>query len=87
MWIADGTAVRLALTGGLEKEWSLVRGPGKWELEGRGNRADAEVRIAAENAWKIFTKGIRGAEARSCAEIRGDIVLGEKVLETVAVIA
>jgi hypothetical protein len=86
--VAHGTAVRLALKGVLEKEWSLVRGPGKWELfEGSSNRTDTEVRIAAESAWKIFTKGIRGADARECAEIRGDRALGEKVLGTVAVIA
>jgi len=49
--------------------------------------ADAEVIVPAQNAWKIFTRGIRGAEARGRAGIRGDRVLGEKVLETVAVIA
>jgi len=84
----DGTTVRLTLTGVLEKEWSLLRGRSKWELfEGSGNRADSEVRIAAEDAWKIFTKGIRGVEARARAEIRGDGALGEKVLGAVAVIA
>jgi uncharacterized protein (TIGR03083 family) len=86
--VADQTAVRLVLTEGLQKEWSLVRGAGKWELsEGGDNRADTEVRIAAEDAWKIFTRGIRGAEAKKRAEIRGDQALGEKVLGTVAVIA
>jgi len=85
---ADGTTVRLALNGLLEKEWSLVRKAQKWDLfEGHQGRSDAEVRIAAENAWKIFTRGIRGADALARAEIRGDRVLGEKVLETVAVIA
>ena len=87
----DGTAVGLALTGVLEKEWVLVRGGGKWELfEGDGTHAsphDAEVTVAAEKVWKIFTRGIRGAEAMACAEIRGDRGLGEKALEMVSVIA
>jgi uncharacterized protein (TIGR03083 family) len=85
---ADGTTVRLALNGRLEKEWSLVRKAQKWELfEGHQGGSDAEIRIAAENAWKIFTRGIRGADARARTEVRGNRVLGEKVLETVAVIA
>lgn len=85
---ADGPTVRLTLNGVLEKEWSLVRRAPNWELfEGHAGRTDAEVRIAAENAWKIFTRGIRGTDALSCAEIRGDRALGEKIIETVAVIA
>lgn len=85
---AAGTTVKLALNGVLEKEWSLVRSVEKWELfEGHRGRSDAEVHIAAENAWKIFTRSMRGAEALARAEIRGDRALGKKVLETVAVIA
>ena len=85
---ADGTTVRFVLTGALDKDWSLVRGARKWELFlGHRGRSDAEVSMAAEDAWKIFTRGIRGADALARAEIRGDRVLGEKVLQTVAVIA
>lgn len=84
----EGASVALRLTGALEKEWSLVRGHAKWELfEGNAAHLASEVVLAAENAWKIFSKGIRGREARGCAEIRGDGVLGEKVLELIAVIA
>jgi uncharacterized protein (TIGR03083 family) len=84
----EGTTVVLLLKGAIEKEWSLVREAGKWKLyEATGERADAEVRIAAEDAWKVFTRGIRGPAAIACAEIRGDRMLGERVLETVSVIA
>ena len=99
---AEGSIVRLRLTGALEKDWSLVRAQGKWELfeggggpvppsgghaEGPDAAGGAEVTIAAQKAWKIFTRGIRGAEAVSSAEIRGERALGEKVLEMVSVIA
>lgn len=84
----NGTAVKLKVTGVLEKEWLLVQGAAEWELfEGGGTRSDVEVIIAAEKAWKIFTRGIRGVEAVKCAEIRGDRDLGEKVLQMVSVIA
>lgn len=103
---AEGTAVRLRVTGALEKGWVLVRGAGKWDLfeydgveEGRGAAAAAgaavlhpyeeksRVTLVAEKAWKIFTRGIRGAEAVACAEISGSRELGEKVLNMVSVIA
>lgn len=84
---ANGTTVRLALYGVLEKEWSLIRGAQNWELsEGHHGGRATDVRIAAEDAWKIFTRGIPRADALARAEIRGDRNLAEKVLETVAVI-
>ncbi|HKF24707.1 MAG TPA: hypothetical protein VKB24_01985, partial [Candidatus Acidoferrum sp.] len=85
---AEGTTVKLRLSGALDKEWQLLRNHGKWRLgEGSAGRSDAEVEVAAENAWKIFTKGISGVAARRCVRIRGNPDLGEKVLETVAVLA
>ena len=84
----NGVAVRLRVTGALQRQWVLARRAGKWELfEGEGDRADVEVTIAAEKAWKIFTRGIRGAEAMRCAEIGGQRELGEKVVGMVSVIA
>jgi uncharacterized protein (TIGR03083 family) len=85
---ADGTTVTLALNGALEKDWSLAHEAQTWKIfEGHQSPSDAEVRMAAEDAWKIFTRGIRGADALARAQIRGDRVLGKRVLETVAVIA
>ena len=101
----DGAAVKLRVTGVIEKEWVLRCGAGKWELlEGDGGETGpgaatagtavlcpyeekALVTIAAEKAWKIFTRGIRGAEALRCAEIRGERELGERVVGMVSVIA
>jgi uncharacterized protein (TIGR03083 family) len=84
----NGVVVRLTVTGALQRQWVLARRGGKWELfESEGDQADAEVTIAAEKAWKIFTRGIRDAEAMRCAEIGGQRELGEKVVEMVSVIA
>jgi len=88
MAAAEGTTVRLVLNGVLEKEWSLICKAQNWELfEGHQGGSGTDVRIAAENAWKIFTRGIGRADALARAEIRGDRNLGQRVLETVAVIA
>lgn len=84
----DGTTVQLLLTGALKKQWSLVRSAEKWELfEGGGDREDASVRIRAEDAWKIFTRGIQGEAASRCAEIQGQRRLADQVLATISVIA
>jgi len=88
---AQGTTVTLRLTGVLNKEWSLVRADSNWELfeedckESSGTQ-DARVTLKAEDAWRIFTKGIRGQEAWTLAEIAGDIAVARKVLQTLAVI-
>jgi hypothetical protein len=66
----------------------LVRTGQNWKLfEGAGEPAATEVTIGAEQAWKIFTRGMRGAEAMKYAEIRGVRELGERVLGMVSVIA
>jgi len=95
---ADGTSLRLVVTGVVEKEWTLVRSEGTWVLfdvdstQGarRTTRAQGHetvVTIAAERAWKIFTRGIRGPEAAACANVVGDRALGERVLGMVSVLA
>jgi hypothetical protein len=40
-----------------------------------------------ETCWRRFTKGIDKDQARASTTIEGDHKLGEKVLETVSIIA
>jgi uncharacterized protein (TIGR03083 family) len=83
-----GTVVQLTVSGEGGGEWALHRADKVWELlVGQSEGSAAQVTIAAENTWKIFTRGLRGDAARRCAEIRGDSQLGLKVLDTVSVIA
>ena len=85
---ARGIVVQLSVTGALQKTWSLVRDDGSWKLfDGADQRKDATVTIEAEDAWKIFTRGIRGGEADRRAEVSGDRRLGEKILQMVSIIA
>jgi len=85
---ARGIVIQLSVTGALQKTWSLVRGDASWKLfDGADQRNDAAVTIKAEDAWKIFTRGIRGEEAVRRAELTGDRRLGEKILQMVSVIA
>lgn len=82
------TAVQLNLTGAAGGSWHVLRKPGGWELHGgpAGNAA-AEVTLAQEDAWKVFTKGLSADEALRRAGIQGDQNLGRRLLRTVSVIA
>ena len=82
------TAVQLNLTGAAGGSWHVLRKPSGWELYGgpAGN-ATAEVTLAQEDAWKVFTKGLSVEEALRRASIRGDQSLGRRLLRTVSVIA
>jgi hypothetical protein len=85
---ASGVVVQLSVTGALTKTWSLVRGDGNWKLfDGGDQRKDAAVTLKAEDAWKVFTRGVRGEEAVRRSELSGDRWLGEKILQMVSVIA
>jgi hypothetical protein len=85
---AEGTAVQLTISGLAGGDWVVRRTADSWELlVGRSSDAAGETVLAAEDAWKIFTRGIRGDEAMRCAKITGNHALASKVLETVSVIA
>jgi uncharacterized protein (TIGR03083 family) len=84
----DGTIVQLTIEGSAGNQWCLRRASNFWELlVGASKQAVSDVRLASEDAWKIFTRGYRGSEAIKRARIRGDQNLGLKILETVSVIA
>lgn len=85
---ADGTFVQLTITGPGGGDWAVRKSAAKWELlTGKAPGAAAEVTLRSEDAWKIFTRGIRGAEALRRAGIAGDSFLGSKIVEMVSVIA
>ena len=85
---AEGTHVRLVVTGEAGGEWSLVRSGGAWGLfSGVEPAPSATVRLPQDVAWRVYTKGIALEDARRVARIDGDAALGEQVLHTVAVLA
>ena len=89
----EGTHVRLDITGvgaqGLAPlQWSLVRENGRWALfDSAPVQPAATVRMDGVTAWRLFTKGITKAQALPRVRLEGDSRLGDKVLETVSIIA
>ncbi|MCH8815604.1 MAG: maleylpyruvate isomerase family mycothiol-dependent enzyme [Chloroflexi bacterium] len=47
----------------------------------------ATVTLAADTAWRLFTKSITSEDARALCTLEGDIALAENVLNTVSIIA
>jgi uncharacterized protein (TIGR03083 family) len=89
----EGTHLRLDVTdvgpsGSPPVHWSLVRDSGRWALFDACPVAPAAVvRMDGDTAWRLFTKGISREQALARVRIEGDRALGEKVLDTVSIIA
>lgn len=83
-----GSSVSISIEGDAGGEWSLVRSDTDWELySGRDPAALSHVRIHQDTAWRVFTRGISRDQARQGFDVAGDVMLGEKVLDLVAIMA
>jgi len=84
---ADGTTVQLTITGEAGGEWFLVRERSAWNLYVEGAPPPAAcVTLDADDAWRLFTKGLRPDEARARAVLAGDSQLAVKMLETISIL-
>lgn len=82
------TTIQINFEGPAGSQWALRRALNGWDLwRGQSKSALATVTIPDQLAWQIFTKSLTPTEAQARAWIAGDRVLGEKVLETVSLIA
>jgi hypothetical protein len=85
---ADGTSISVQITGASGGEWTLVREGDQWRLfEGDDPQAACLVQIDQDLAWRMFTKGVDLEDARRRVRIVGNLELGIKVLELVAIMA
>jgi hypothetical protein len=83
---AEGTVLKAVVTG--IGEWYLVRGKHAWELGNTGpEKIMAETIIDSDIAWKLFSKSIRKGDVKEGITIKGDPLLGEKILDMVSVMA
>ena len=82
------TALRLTIAGDAGGEWIVLRKEGGWRLcIAPGMAAAASVTLDQETAWRLFTKGLAKDEARRSAQMAGDRVLAERMLDTVSILA
>jgi len=85
---AAGTLVALTVSGASGGRWFLLRREGCWRLYlDVSRRPDAEVIVDEDTAWRTFTRGLTGEEARGRVVIVGDRRLGARMLDVVSIIA
>jgi uncharacterized protein (TIGR03083 family) len=87
----EGTMCQVIVPGESGGTWQVTRRDGLWELESGdalARRADvaSATFLPGEIAWRVFTKGIAAAEARSRIVIEGDDRLGAAVLHARAIV-
>jgi uncharacterized protein (TIGR03083 family) len=84
----DGTWVALTISGPAGGQWFLRREGENWRLYVNGLRKPhAEVTMDQDVAWRLFTRGLSKDEVRRKVTLVGDRSLGERILDTVSIIA
>lgn len=84
----EGAAVTLTITGASGGHWTLQREDHAWTLyAGFMVNACSAVTLDEDTAWRLFTRGVEQDCARRNMEIDGNLRLGEKLLDAVAIIA
>jgi uncharacterized protein (TIGR03083 family) len=85
---APGAAIHLAIQGEAGGDWTVQRQERAWTLlAGSSPGATATVRLSDDTAWRVFSKGLRAADARERIRIEGDQALGAAALGALAVMA
>jgi len=84
----DGTLIKLVITGPAGGAWYLKRVQDRWELlKEDAQKPAAEVILAPDDSWKLFSKSIRQEQIRDRIIVHGDPALGEVALNMVSVMA
>lgn len=88
MPVSDTRVLKFAVIGEAGDVWYLVGEVNRWSLfKDVALQPDAVVTMDQETCWRLFTKGMSKNQASEKTAIEGDQNLGEKLLETVAIIA
>ena len=82
-----GTCVVLDVHGETPGTWSVVRSDRRWRvLTGRPTAPDAVVRVATDDAWRMFYNALSRADARGRVEVTGAEALAEPLFRARSVI-
>ena len=86
--VANTTVIKLLVTGEAGDTWYLLGEANHWSLYKEGEWPPTTiVTMDQETCWRRFTRGMRKEQARAHTTIEGDEKLGEKMLDTVSIIA
>jgi uncharacterized protein (TIGR03083 family) len=82
----ENTVVQISISGVAGGDWFLTKKE-KWELSKTNNLPVTTTIIDGDIAWKLSTKSWRKIDVMKHISIKGDPILGEPVLEMIAVMA
>lgn len=83
-----GSVLRVTVDGEYGGSWQIGKQENGWQLsEATDIIPAATITIPADISWKLFSKSIRPADCVQYTSTTGDMLLAEKALEMVAVMA
>jgi hypothetical protein len=89
----DGTRVRFVVDGEGGGAWTLARRAGAWRLRAAGEDPAGEagppaaiVRVPADVAWRLFTKGVPADAVAGLVTVEGDARLAAPLLTARAIV-
>ena len=83
-----GTSLVATVTSDLGGQWILERSDKNWLLQkNRSGNPQTEIILDPDTAWKLFTKGMSGAEAEKKIKFSGKAELGNPILSMLSVMA
>lgn len=83
-----GSRISIRTTGPATCSWTLARQRDQWSLwSGPSSEASARISLPADTAWRVWTRSLTPAEARSHATAEGDAAALEPLLDFVAIMA
>jgi uncharacterized protein (TIGR03083 family) len=86
--VTDATTLKFVVLGEAGDEWYLVGEANQWSLYKDVTLEPASVvTMDQETCWRLFTKGLSKKEASQRTSFEGYQKLGEKLLDTVSIIA
>ncbi|WP_116023779.1 maleylpyruvate isomerase family mycothiol-dependent enzyme [Thermomonospora umbrina] len=81
-----GEQVRVIVEGPAGSAWTATRTSTGWSLASREGAPAATVRMDAETAWRLCTRGLEPREALARGHVEGDRRLGTAVFEILSII-
>lgn len=84
-----GTRVEVRISDLENQTWVLERLSDSWQLGAAATEfeADTVIELAAESAWRLFTKAITGSDARDVAHVTGREQWAEPFFTSLAIMA
>lgn len=83
----EGATLVVSAEGASGGEWTLRRDGGAWTIwSGRPERANAEVRLSDDAAWRLFYNALPEAAASAALTMNGDAALAAPLLRARSIV-